>query len=338
MGREERQNLIREIEKERQSRVLVYITGDRRGLETRIAPDVFPFIFNHLSAIGHQKKIDLYIYSAGGLTMAGYGLVNLIREFCDSFGVIVPFKALSCATLVCLGADEIIMSKMGLLSPIDPSITSPYGPWVPRPDMPGTNALVPVNVEDASSYLEFARGAGIKNEENLTRVFEKLSGSVPPLTLGAVYRAREQIKFLAKTLLSYHIKDEQLIERIISVITKERFSHEYLIGRREAKEVIGLPVVDIPESLEQKITTLFSEYSSLLNLNTSYTPEEVLAGKSEGVGQFDRAIIESRDMTHVFRTKKAIKRVEVVQPGTLVPVVGYQERILSEGWFEDNTI
>jgi hypothetical protein len=337
--RNERQELIRTIEEERNSKLLVYITGDRRGLETRIAMDAFPFIFTHLSRIGYQKKIDLYLYSPGGITMSGYGLVNLIREFCHLFNVIIPFKALSCATLITLGADEVIMSKMGLLSPIDPSITSPHGPRVPRPDIPGAEVLVPVNVEDAISYLDLAKKeAELKSEESLVKVFDKLSSNVPPLTLGAVNRAREQIRFLAKTLLSYHMKDEQKIEKIVNVITKERFSHEYLIGRREAKEVIGLNVIDIPEALEEKILSLFNEYNGILNMNVPYNPEEVLGSQNQAVGQFNRGIVETDNLTHVFRTKKEIKRIEVAQPGIPVPVIGYQERVLTESWVEDNNI
>nr|MDO8100189.1 serine protease [Candidatus Njordarchaeota archaeon] len=339
MGRTERQELIKTIEEVRGSRLLVYITGDRRGLETRIAMDAFPFVFTHLSRMGYQEKIDLYLYSPGGATMAGYGLVNLIREFCRSFSVIVPFKALSCATLIAFGGDEVIMSKMGLLSPIDPSVTSPYGPRVPRPDIPGVEVLVPVNVEDAMSYLDLAKKeAGLKDEESLAKVFDKLSTNVPPLTLGAVNRAREQIRFLAKTLLSYHMKDEQKIEKIVSVITRERFSHEYMIGRREAKEIVELNVLDVPESLEEKIVSLFNEYNSLFNMNIPYNPEEVLSSQDRAVGQFDRGIIESDNLTHIFRTKKDIRRVEVTQPGVPVPGIGYQERILSESWVEDNSI
>ena len=109
MGRAERMNLIGQIEKMTDSRVLVLMLGDRRGLETRIAPDVKPFCQEHLMRMGHQKKISLYIYSTGGITIAGYALANLLREFSDSYDVIIPFKAWSCATLIALGADNIIM-------------------------------------------------------------------------------------------------------------------------------------------------------------------------------------------------------------------------------------
>ena len=91
MQRTERHQLIKEIEELRGSRVLVYIAGDRKGLETKIAADIFPFFLEHLAQMGFQEKLDLYIYSTGGITMAGYGLVNLMKEFCKSFNVIIPF-------------------------------------------------------------------------------------------------------------------------------------------------------------------------------------------------------------------------------------------------------
>jgi ATP-dependent protease ClpP protease subunit len=112
ISRPKRMELIKAIEKERNSRLLVYITGDRRGLETRIATDVFPIFHEHLSHMGKQKRIDLFLYSTGGITIAGYALVNLIREFCEEFNVIIPFKALSCATLISLSANEIVMTPM----------------------------------------------------------------------------------------------------------------------------------------------------------------------------------------------------------------------------------
>jgi ClpP class serine protease len=116
---------IEKIQEKRDSKLVVYIAGDRRGMETKIATDIFPMFHRHLAQIGTQKKIDLFLYSTGGITIAGYALVNLFREFCEEFNVIIPFKALSCATLISLGANEIVMTKMGQLSPIDPSVEHP---------------------------------------------------------------------------------------------------------------------------------------------------------------------------------------------------------------------
>ena len=157
MSRDVRLKLIEEIEKERHSKVIVYITGDRPGFETKIASDIFSLVFKHLSSFGETTTIDLFLYSTGGLTISGWGLVNLIREFCEKFSVIIPFKAHSCATLIVLGADEIIMGKLGQLSPVDPSITSPYSPTLPGVQQPGVVNLIPISVEDVVGYLDLAR-------------------------------------------------------------------------------------------------------------------------------------------------------------------------------------
>jgi hypothetical protein len=337
MGRAERLNILHEIEQERECRVLTFITGDRRGLEARIAPDSFPFCLNHLMLMGHQEQIDLYLYSTGGITMAGFALVNLIREFCNVFNVIIPFKAHSCATLIALGADNIYMTRMGQLSPIDPSVTHSLGPHT---SIPGQQAkLVPVNVEDVSSYFDLAqKELGLKDNESLVKVFERLSHNVHPLTLGAINRSREQISFLAKKLLSYHTKDQAEIDKIVETLIRGRFSHDYLIGHKEAKEVLGLKIRDMSDTLSRRVMELYQEYDKLLQLSVPYNPEIVLGDKEIATGVFNQAIIESDNLTHVFRTVKEVKRVSLEPPMVPSPTVGCQERIISVNWLEDNTV
>jgi len=339
MKREKRLELIKEIEKRRDSRLLVYITGDRSGLETRIGMDVFPIFHEHLMQIGRRKRIDLFLYSPGGITIAGYALVNLIREFCEEFNVIIPFKALSAATLISLGANEVIMTPMAQLSPIDPSVHHPLGPVIQIPGQP-VGQIVPVNVEDVVAFVELAKKeVELESEESMKKVFELLATKIHPLALGAVERSREEIAFLASNLLKYHIDDEGRIKEIVDVLIRKRFSHNYIIGRREAKEVLKLNIVEPEEELLKNIIDLFSVYSEILELNLPYNPEIYLSGKESGVFDFNRAIIESYNLTHVFRTKKEIRRIQVPpQPTMPLPTIGYQERILQEGWVLDNAI
>jgi hypothetical protein len=331
-------SLIKKLEDNRESKVLVYITGDRRGLETKIAMDVFPMFHEHLSQIGKQKTIDLFLYSPGGLTIAGYALVNLIHEFCDEFNVIVPFKALSTATLIALGANEIIMTPMGQLSPIDPSVEHPLGPVVQIPGQ-ARAGIAPVSVEDVNAFIDLAKNeVNLKEEESLKKVFELLAEKIHPLVLGAVHRSREQIGFLASNLMKYHSKDERHIENIVAILTRERFSHNYIISRREAKENLGLNIVEPDEEQTGLIVDLFNEYDRILQLGEPYNPETVLGLSESGTIVFNRGIIESLDGTHVFKTNKEIRRAEIRQPGVPIPVFGYQERILQEGWMLDNEL
>ncbi|MEK6690067.1 MAG: serine protease [Nitrospirota bacterium] len=339
MNRETRIQLIKEIGKDRGSRVLCYLTGDRRGFETRIAPDVFPLLYEHLSKVGKTKSIDLFLYSTGGITIAGWGLVNLIREFCDKFSVIIPFKAHSTATLIALGANEIIMCKPGQLSPVDPSITSPYNPVAPGIQQPGGVNLLPVSVEDVIAYLSLAKKeAELKDEPSIAEVFKILSEKVHPLALGSVFRAREQIKLLTEKLLGFHMPkaQEKKIGKIISTLTKELYSHDYLIGRKEAKNTIKLKVIDVKPELENKIWHLYKAYENMLELNISYNPDTFLGNEEQKIGRFNRAVIESEFITDVFITEREIKKVQVSQPGMPIPMTGVQERTISEGWVRES--
>lgn len=45
--------------------------------------------------------------------------------------VIVPYRAHSTGTLIAIGADKIIMGRLGELSPVDPSTGHPFNPENP---------------------------------------------------------------------------------------------------------------------------------------------------------------------------------------------------------------
>ncbi len=342
MGREERKQLIAGIEQERHSKLLCYVTGDRKNHETKIATDVFPFLYEHLLAIGKVESIDLFLYTTGGDSIAGWGLVNLLREFCNKMSVLVAARALSCGTLIALGANEIIMGRVGQLSPLDPSVSSPYNPPAPGQQQIGRINLLPVSVEDMMGYLTLAKQElGLKGEEAIATVMRTLSENVHPLALGAAYRARQQGGLLASHLLTYHMSDEQKVDKIVRYLTKDLPTHNYLIGRTEAKEIAGLNIVEIPASLENTIWELYREYENWLELRTPYNPEAVLGPNPTAVRTFARAALESLHddelKTHVFRTEKELRRVQSTQPGIPVPISGVQERVINEGWIEESS-
>lgn len=71
MTRKDRMDLIRGIEEARDSKLIVYVTGDRPNLATSISMDIFPFLHKHLAS-GSKDKIDLFLYSLGGNAMTFY--------------------------------------------------------------------------------------------------------------------------------------------------------------------------------------------------------------------------------------------------------------------------
>lgn len=116
--------LIQALEQARGHRVIVYWLTDI----AKVSEAVVPSLYDQLSAIEHQDTIDLLLFTRGGDTEAPWRIVTLMREFCDKFAVLVPYRAHSAGTLIAMGADEIVMTPMGVLSPIDPSRTHPLLP------------------------------------------------------------------------------------------------------------------------------------------------------------------------------------------------------------------
>lgn len=329
--RQKRIKLIQDLENERGSRILCYLTSDRRNLEARIAKDALPFIYEHLKVFGHVKKIDLFLFTNGGDTLAGFGIVNKIREFCDEFGVLVPFKALSCGTLICLGADEIVMNEMGTLSPIDPTVGSEYNP-VGRPNTPQANQLLPLSVEDVAAFLNFAKREGQIN--NLENVFLKLAAEVSPVALGRAFRAREQIIMLGKKLLSTHREklDTSAIEQIVNYLSRELGSHDYEISRTEAKE--KLRKVSEASSKESALMwALYGAYRDLMELDNAFEPEMILADNQQCKYDANLAIVESSQRLDYFNQVWDMRRIKIPQqPGLVAEAI--QQKILKARWVQ----
>lgn len=304
-------------------------------METKIAFDQVSLLYEHLVEIGEKKQIDVFLYSPGGLTLSGFAIVNLLREFCKHLTVLVPYKALSCATLISLGANEIVMGKLGQLSPVDPTVTSPYNPPAPAPAQAGVLNLLPLSVEDVSGYLNLARDEfGLKQEESMLRVLEKLAEKVHPVALGSVQRSRQQIGMLAKTLMLSHwpSKNRSRIDKAVETLTRKLGSHDYIISRREARDVLKLPVVYPDPAFEALMWRLFKKYQQAMELAIPYNADAILRDAETGEVHLKRAFLESTALTHTYETHRRLRRIQVNQMGVLMPAV--HEQTLDESWKE----
>jgi hypothetical protein len=299
-----RKELIQALEKERGSSVVCYFTGDRLNQPIQIGDDVLPILAQHLAAIGKVDRLDLLIYSRGGNTLTGFAIANALREFGTKVCVLVPFRAHSCATLIALSADAIVAAPFAQLSPIDPSITTPHNPTIQEG---GESKFVPVSVEDVANFFELSRNeVGLKTEEFLAAALGHLCARVSPLALGSVYRAREQIGMLARKLLALHMDDEERIKRIVKTLTRELLSHDYYIGRREAR-VLGLQVLDATTSEAEMLWKIYEDVALELKLSEPWNWEtESQAAQPRTAVQ---GVLESRDLKHVFSSRYQIKRV-----------------------------
>jgi hypothetical protein len=77
-----------------------------------------------------ERELDLILHSPGGTAEAAESIVAYLRTQFDHIRVFVPLAAMSAATMLALGADEVVMGTHSQLGPIDPqfAIQTPEGP------------------------------------------------------------------------------------------------------------------------------------------------------------------------------------------------------------------
>jgi len=286
----ERKLFYEKIEKERGSKVIAYVTGDRENLGTQIGSDVPDILIEHLDVIGKADKISLILYTRGGDTLAAWNIVNLIREFCHEFEVIVPNKCRSSGTLMSLGANNIIMTKQATLGPIDPSITRAMSPLIPNTTPPQKLSL---SVESVKGYIQLLKNEfGVHEDKSLSDAYIKLAEYIHPVVLGDVYRTQKQIQMLAKKLLVMGAYKEDIINKIVSFLCSDSGSHDYTINRSEARE-LGLHVESPSQEVYTELKAWYNDVVSELELRTPYNPVKELGDATSKTYSFKRCLIES---------------------------------------------
>jgi len=329
----DRIDLYKEIENQRKSKLIVYATSDRKGLETQIASDVIPIFTEHLDNIGDTEKISLYLYTRGGETLAAWSLVNLIRNFCKEFEVIIPFNCHSAGTLICLGANKIIMTKQATLGPIDPSVNGPLNPMIPGINNP--NARVPVSVEFVNAYLEMAKNElGINDQIGLANILINLSNQIHPLTLGQVNKSKSQIQMLAKKLLANQELGETKENEIIKFLCSESGSHDYTIHRKEATESLGLQIEKPSMEFYKVIKAVYDDIQNEMELLSPYDPKILVANNQSHPYSYRRALIESINYgCNVFISEGTLikQSIQGTQPIPTTQTI-IQDNRTFEGW------
>lgn len=296
-----RRRLIEALEGERGSRVITFYLSDRQHANAQIAEDAVRPMFDHLRRIGRGNKIDLYLYSVGGLTDVPWRIVSMIREFTDEFSVLIPYKAMSAATMIAIGAGEIVMGPKGELGPIDPQLSIQRGDGE-------TATQDQIGVEDIMAFVRFAKEqVGITDQAELGRTVAGLADKVDPRMLGQIYRAHSHIRDVARKLLAARSESEPnspgRIDDIVSVLAEKTFQHGHAIGRKEAKS-IGLNVEDASDALQEIMWELLEAYELLSRRRIPIDARTFIPdGETNHSELLTMGCIESRELAHHFTGK-----------------------------------
>jgi len=148
----QRLDIIQELQDLRGSEMICYVTGDRPtnanipGMVSQVSQEHLRFVYDHLDRLGEIDHLDLFIYTRGGDADVPWPMVTSFESSRPSSRPLVPYHCHSAGTLICLGADEILMGTGGTLSSVDPTTVNPFNPRDPL------NPAIPlgISVEDVN--------------------------------------------------------------------------------------------------------------------------------------------------------------------------------------------
>jgi hypothetical protein len=273
MSYAERVELYKKIEKERSQPLITYITSSRPNAEGVIASDIIPEICQQILKIPKDiQEIDLLVVSRGGDPIVSWRIISLLRERFDKLNILIPYEAYSAATLLALGADEIIMHPFSNLGPVDPQLQGTKN----LPGMPGQQDGIRFGAEDLSHFIDFVRkDVGITDQEQLERAFELVCQEIGSIPIGIAKRSSNLALSLGEKLLRLHMNDHNKVKAISEALNKSFYHHGYPVGRKEAKD-IGLNIIDAPEILEKLIWEVWENMEAEMKCREPFQPHTLI--------------------------------------------------------------
>jgi hypothetical protein len=333
---EARVKLIKRLEELRGSSVICYLTSLRPNVAAQMGEDAVRVFFDHLGLLPTRpvEKLDVFLCSNGGSGTVPWRLVSLFREYARSFNVLIPYRAYSAASLLALGADEIIMHPFAELGPIDPTVANDF-----NPTEQGTGRRIGISVEDVTAYVNFIKETvGITHEDELVRAIEILANKVHPLALGNVERFIAQSRMIARKILRTQAQppDDHTIREIIENMASKLYFHGHPINRREARDDLGLKVViDLAPELESVMWELYREYEQDFQNLLTFNPPVDLAnvppsGSTPAKVEYDllHAVVESERLSSKNTSRRRFTVIPLGPPGQ----EAIREEILAQGW------
>lgn len=250
---------IIQIETIRKSTVISYMASQNALVGPEDAGMLVDSIEMVLPEARKFDRLDLFLHSPGGFLDSAYKIIRICKEYAKEFNVIVPLAAKSAATVICLGANEIVMTVFAELGPIDPIIQHPYKP----------NVRVPArSIKDFFDFLNSTETEKIPVDSQFRT---QMSSLLDPYLIGSYQTALNSSKQIAEKLLKENAlkANPGLVDGAVKKLTEFYYSHSYVIDRNEARE-IGLNVTNAEQTpqLDKAVRQLLGIYQQFMMQNS----------------------------------------------------------------------
>lgn len=231
----------------------------------RILPGIKPLFFEAIEDIDPCDPLDLMITSPGGSGEVALSMARGCQESRADFRVIVPDRAASAGTLLALAADEIVMSNMSTLGPIDPQLFLPN-----RPDPIPAKWIIDID----KKYTKRAQKDSLPSE-----LYALLLSDIDALMVKMAQHAIKRTSQLVPELMQLRNNRPGIQEvKNISKGLQSPATHTASIGYEQAQK-IGLPIKYLePKSDEwERLRRLYAKY--FIRYGPSFTLYNVVEGR-----------------------------------------------------------
>lgn len=248
-----------------------------------IDEDVLFEVYSDLRKIGEQDKLIVLLYSYGGDARTAFHIGRLLQSYTNKKLQIYPLReAKSAATLIASAADNIVMSELSELGPMDPQIKLPS---IER-------RFSPLAIKHSLDLLH----GEISNGHDL--IVRTLAERLPdPLSLGEALKSLETGKDYLKKLLGARMfaDDSERAAAVAERLVLGYPDHGYCIDFKEAQD-IGLVVQEVPEEQKDAIYELMYGYKKIWDMF-----EFAMSRKDESEGAISEAmrpLIDLKEAVH----------------------------------------
>ncbi len=284
LAAEDRIALLKKIGAARNSTVISYLTSIRDGARASIYDSDNRILERHLelARVAGAKNIDLIVNTHGGSGSMGWNFHSMFRDYFPGarLGVFVPYVAYSAGTQICLGCDEIILTRSSVLGPADIAAAS-----------------------SISGVLDLINDLDKNNKVGAADKLALLFSGENSTSLGELYRYwKEDRRVLLAALRSRkNPLSEKENEKIVKYFLDDVGVHNQGIRRKEVAEAGVSFMTPIEKSgVEQEVTQVFGKYAETMKLFNPVIDKSDLQGDG---GMAPQVIVESEyETTAAFRS------------------------------------
>jgi hypothetical protein len=235
--------------------VLFYNAPIRRPTDDRIIELV--------SSRRRRKNVVLILVSEGGDPDAAYRIARCLQASYKRFTLLCGGYCKSAATLVALGAHELILSDCGELGPLDVQMSKTDEIMQVQSGLTVTSALATLNQQSLKAFDHFfiqtirrlGQSVSTRTATNIavqltTGLFAPIYEHVDPMHIGEAGRALQVAVKYGQLL---QVKSGNLQADALDVLATGYPSHGFVIDRTQAEDLFK--IVKAPDAMEQALLT-----------------------------------------------------------------------------------